>query len=276
MRSFRQKSYAGMFLAVTCVPAVLALTLTLPVVDHSENREGAIALPFGEDEPLEDSDDNYAEDIGEGEEEGNRLVPSDVGEELHHLVESGFSPLRSPLGHYRHSSQLRVSGVDGLGLVSPIEELPETEIDIESKERIDIEDYEDDMRFSKTLTAVQSVLGSLFCTLIIFRKRCQPHDLFLLSNSGGTDYLLWTLLGAGILGLIAGTVVMYLASDGTSSSWRLVRCFAGFVCSMVWIAAIADEVVNVLRVSDSGRLRFMTTRRSRLGAKLSGRLSARF
>jgi hypothetical protein len=39
------------------------------------------------------------------------------------------------------------------------------------------------------------------------------------------------------------------AVDGTQQPWRLARCFAGFVCSLVWIAAIADEVVSVLRVS---------------------------
>lgn len=42
---------------------------------------------------------------------------------------------------------------------------------------------------------------------------------------------------------------MIYATDGTSKTWRLARCFAGFVCSMVWIAAIADQVVGVLQVS---------------------------
>lgn len=41
---------------------------------------------------------------------------------------------------------------------------------------------------------------------------------------------------------------MYTATDGSTPTWRIVRCFAGFVCSMVWIAAIADEVVGVLQV----------------------------
>jgi sodium/potassium/calcium exchanger 6 len=44
---------------------------------------------------------------------------------------------------------------------------------------------------------------------------------------------------------------MYTATDGSHTAWRMVRCFGGFTCSMVWIAAIADEVVSVLQVSAS-------------------------
>ena len=51
------------------------------------------------------------------------------------------------------------------------------------------------------------------------------------------------------MGIGAAVVVMYTATDGTSQTWKMMRCFAGFVCSMVWIAAIADEVVSVLKVS---------------------------
>jgi hypothetical protein len=49
-------------------------------------------------------------------------------------------------------------------------------------------------------------------------------------------------------GITAGVGVVVYATDGQTFSWRLVRCFAGFICSMVWIAAIADEVVSVLKV----------------------------
>ena len=66
--------------------------------------------------------------------------------------------------------------------------------------------------------------------------------------------MLWVVLGTGIAGLLAAIATLRSAKDGTSRPWRLVRCFAGFICSMVWIAAIADEVVSVLQVSeDHGR-----------------------
>ena len=51
-------------------------------------------------------------------------------------------------------------------------------------------------------------------------------------------------------GALAAGAVSRFATDGRAKPWRLVRCFAGFVVSMVWIAAIADEVVSVLGVSD--------------------------
>lgn len=79
LRSFRHKSVVGMFMAVVSVPAILALTLTLPVVDES-GREGAIALPEGESEPL---------------------THPEIGEELHHLV-AGFSP-HSPLARFNEA-----------------------------------------------------------------------------------------------------------------------------------------------------------------------------
>jgi sodium/potassium/calcium exchanger 6 len=71
----------------------------------------------------------------------------------------------------------------------------------------------------------------------------------LCSRLGDTDFVRWVVLGTGIAGLVAGAATLRFAKDGTSKPWRLVRCFAGFICSMVWIAAIADEVVSVLQVS---------------------------
>lgn len=57
------------------------------------------------------------------------------------------------------------------------------------------------------------------------------------------------MLGSSIAGLIVAIPVLLFGKDGTAQPWRLVRCFAGFICSMMWIAAIADEVVDVLSVS---------------------------
>lgn len=57
------------------------------------------------------------------------------------------------------------------------------------------------------------------------------------------------MLGSSVTGLIIAIPVLLFGKDGTAQPWRLVRCFAGFICSMMWIAAIADEVVDVLSVS---------------------------
>lgn len=44
-------------------------------------------------------------------------------------------------------------------------------------------------------------------------------------------------------------IVLLRAEDGQNQYWRLIRCFAGFLAAMTWIAAIADAVVDILRVS---------------------------
>jgi sodium/potassium/calcium exchanger 6 len=55
------------------------------------------------------------------------------------------------------------------------------------------------------------------------------------------------MLGVSVVGLLGSILIMIYASDGTSETGRMIRCFGGFICSMVWIAAIANEVVDVLR-----------------------------
>jgi sodium/potassium/calcium exchanger 6 len=74
LRDFRHKSIVGMFMAIVSVPALLLLTITLPVVDDASGDAG-ISLPVGQDEPLD--------------EETGRVTPQ-IGEELHHLAEDGF------------------------------------------------------------------------------------------------------------------------------------------------------------------------------------------
>jgi sodium/potassium/calcium exchanger 6 len=65
------------------------------------------------------------------------------------------------------------------------------------------------------------------------------------------EYMWYILLTCFVAGSIAAAIVVFTATDGSEQAWRMVRCFAGFICSMVWIAAIADEVVSVLQVCHS-------------------------
>ncbi|EIW69832.1 hypothetical protein TREMEDRAFT_43509 [Tremella mesenterica DSM 1558] len=225
LQSFRHKSVLGMVLAVVCVPAILALTVTLPVVDDGSKDEGGVNLPEGENEPLneertngEDYQDGH-EDYEDFEEEyEDRMLTPDIGEELHHLVDNGFSPLHSPLRRISHSALRRMA--------EDLENQRER-----GKEETEEEEQEEALDFQPVLTALQCVLGPLFCTLVMFH---------------GLSYMKYILLGVGIAGILAAILVLRLATDGTQRPWRLVRCFAGFICSMVWIAAIADEVVRVL------------------------------
>lgn len=173
LQSFRHKSYLGMFLAITSVPAILALTVTLPVVDDGPRDEGAVALPMDDDEAFDghagdefDQLDQQGED-GDVDEEDQLLAP-DVGEELHHLVDRGFSPLHSPLGRIHHTALRRMASREALSPGSDQGEFAEEDVGDASKEMEEELEEEEAMEFHPVLTAVQCILGPAFCTLIIF------------------------------------------------------------------------------------------------------------
>jgi sodium/potassium/calcium exchanger 6 len=182
LQSFRHKSVIGMILAIMSVPAILVLTLTLPVVDDGRVEEGGIALPSGEDEPLDDGErvstsrrQSYASQEGsEAESYGDRLLGADVGEELHHLVDGGFSPLHSPLGRIHHSASRR--SMDNLEAGGAMDE----EALEEAKE-------DEALEFHKVLTAVQCVLGPVLCCSVVFSK--------LLFGSRQTPMRWWLIRG---------------------------------------------------------------------------------
>ncbi len=58
----------------------------------------------------------------------------------------------------------------------------------------------------------------------------------------------WLLLATGVAGFAAGILVAVFADQGRSPAAQLSRCAMGFVVAVVWIMAIADEVVKVLQV----------------------------
>ncbi|KAJ7494690.1 Sodium/calcium exchanger protein-domain-containing protein [Mycena galericulata] len=79
--------------------------------------------------------------------------------------------------------------------------------------------------YNKWLTAAQCTFGPLFCAAVLF---------------GGNEYQLWALLSAGIVGIAASVVAIH-------PTFRMARCSVGFFVAIVWIMAIADEVVKVLQ-----------------------------
>ena len=48
--------------------------------------------------------------------------------------------------------------------------------------------------------------------------------------------------------MAAGLLVLVFADDIVHPITRMARCSMGFLITVVWIMAIADEVVNVLQV----------------------------
>ncbi|KAF8905055.1 Sodium/calcium exchanger protein-domain-containing protein [Gymnopilus junonius] len=89
-----------------------------------------------------------------------------------------------------------------------------------------------ELSFSKYLMAVQCVFGPLFAVTVLF---------------GVNDSSLWMHIGTLIGGLIAGALVIMYVERGNSPAALLSRCLMGFFVSIVWIMAIADQVVNVLQ-----------------------------
>ena len=55
------------------------------------------------------------------------------------------------------------------------------------------------------------------------------------------------LLAAGVAGTCIGVLVAVFGGTGDSRYAQLARCSMGFVVAVVWIMAIADEVVEVLQ-----------------------------
>lgn len=216
LQSFRHKSVLGMILATMSVPAILALTLTLPVVDDgNEMEQGGVRLEDGDeygggddgdlsgdylddgydrDDDTDEDHETYGHGEGEeydydqGEEEADRLLNPQIGEELHHLVDHGFSPLHSPLGRIYHAAKSRMNqhveygdedeGNLGSGGLSPArneeEDGYEEEEDFFAREEgKEIDDEceeacEQAMEFNKYLVATQCVLGPAFCCFIMF------------------------------------------------------------------------------------------------------------
>ena len=175
---FTEKSFVGMVAALLAAPAVLALTLTLPVVitppeDAMMHEKGSEAnfrpLDGGAAEgQLIDSDDEGAEWA---------LVAEEiVGEEMHEL------------------------------------------------------------RFNKWLMAAQCVLGPLFCVGVLLGE--MKH------------FPLYATV-VGTAGTLTAVLVLILAKNGSDPAARVGRCSMGFFVAIVWIMAIADEVVQVLQVRDS-------------------------
>ncbi|KAI0648965.1 Sodium/calcium exchanger protein-domain-containing protein [Trametes meyenii] len=97
------------------------------------------------------------------------------------------------------------------------------------------EEVEEEMHeggFHKWLMAVQCFLGPLFCGVVMLDG---------IKNEG------WWLLAVGSTGFTAGILVSVFAKTGRSHAAQLARCAMGFSVAVIWIMAIADEVVKVLQ-----------------------------
>ncbi|KZP00560.1 hypothetical protein CALVIDRAFT_595346 [Calocera viscosa TUFC12733] len=96
----------------------------------------------------------------------------------------------------------------------------------------DEEEAFDETPYNKWLMSIQCILGPLWVLLVIF---------------GTNQYFLWMVLVCGLVGLTLSGIVLRYGGTGKHPAFKLLRCFLGFGVAMVWIMAIADEVVRVLQ-----------------------------
>ncbi|GHJ84344.1 hypothetical protein NliqN6_0746 [Naganishia liquefaciens] len=214
LEGFREKSISGKILGIFASPAILALTLTLPVVDDAAEgvalNQGGIAL--GDDEPEPERDERFT-----------AQTEAEAGVIVHHTDDAEREDSQRVMGQAGRDLHRRVLNPGDAG--TPKEDKDPSETCSEGSE-------DEVLLFNKYLTAVQSVLGTLFCSCVMFSENTAGKYIIPLSTAAG---------------LILAVAIIITARDGMDPTWRLIRCFAGFFSAMLWIAAIADEVVEILQ-----------------------------
>ncbi|KAF9468119.1 Sodium/calcium exchanger protein-domain-containing protein [Collybia nuda] len=130
---------------------------------------------------------------------------------------------------YQSSQATQEKIYQGDGRLVEFEEEGEARI-LTAEEEV-LEDMHE-MTFNKWLTAVQCALAPVFCVGVLFN---------------GTKHEVGLLIAAAVAGLATAFLVAVFADKGNHPSARMARCSMGFFVAIVWIMAIADEVVNVLQ-----------------------------
>lgn len=192
LHHFESKTLTGKVVSLLAAPAVMALTVTLPVV----------IIPYGKDHLHEEKMDEHETHLSNFEEEGvERTLIAE------HEVQEDFHEGES----------------------------------------------------NRWLTAIQCILGPLFCVTVLFSTPFSPRDerVFLLTLSQGrSSHIKWLLAGTALGGFVLALLVLASSKAILHPTTQMARCCMGFFVSVVWIMAIADEVVNVLQVTDSEALSY--------------------
>jgi sodium/potassium/calcium exchanger 6 len=129
------------------------------------------------------------------------------------------------------------------------------DLEEESEETVRIaeeETLEDmhEMSFNKWLTATQCAIAPVFCVAILFSS----HFISLSMNSqscsciDGTNYHVPLLIASAVGGIASAILVAVFADKGEHPASKMARCSMGFLVAIIWIMAIADDVVQVLQV----------------------------
>ncbi|PAV16645.1 sodium calcium exchanger [Pyrrhoderma noxium] len=268
----KRKSWLGVVFSILAAPAVLALTLTLPVcvtprVCEKEDCVGAGSGSIGN--RVEGDLGEVERRVGAGVPEG-RLIEIEVeggregtGEEERQDdvdVERG-RPTIAGVERTRGQGEMGEGVSEGIHREAEGEQEQEGERgDGEGEIQLELE-MGDEVGFNKWLMAAQLVLGPLFCVFVLFSGSGSGSDsdvagvsngfinAFVTSGTGnGYGLWFWVIFGiTGLLGLGMALMVIKFADKGDNVVGQIARTFMGFFVAVVWIMVIADEVVNVLK-----------------------------
>ncbi|KAM0754539.1 hypothetical protein T439DRAFT_377003 [Meredithblackwellia eburnea MCA 4105] len=270
LQDFGAKSYVGKATAVLCVPAILLLNLTLPVVDIEEDdcasiedKEGLVgeggvftASPsryYYDEDDVDVRGPREGQLVDAGQETAGKVRGSSADREARHAREavvqqfhSGAVPHREDVDIVSSPWATTPSGTTDAG--SDIQRFaiaeggpeemapPDTPTASDGTARpfdhlVKPPDYTvTESVLTRWLTAVQCTLGPVFCVVS------------LLSD----DLKWWYPVVALLIGLLLGGFAYYCFEDHRHPG-RVVLCFVGFFVAMVWILMIVNEVVGVLQ-----------------------------
>ncbi|KAF7312306.1 hypothetical protein MIND_00243600 [Mycena indigotica] len=204
---------------------------------------------------------SVSQTLSDGDPESQHLQPLSRGQRLLAIVAEAYHILFPSLHHFgsktvlaQIASVFAAPAVFLLTLTLPVvvtpyqsthharEKTPREEpslIDFEEEgiERVLIaeEEVQEELHgiaYNKWLMAAQCICGPLFCAAVLF---------------GGNKHQPLALVCAAMIGFTASVLVVVFGSEGQELTFRTARCSLGFFVAIVWIMAIADEVVQVLQ-----------------------------
>ncbi|GAA5901152.1 hypothetical protein JCM8208_002290 [Rhodotorula glutinis] len=279
LQSFRSKSIVGKCTALLCVPALLVLNLTLPVVEEpsddstaSWHEEKYVATPGSGvqvesrhvDAPSsdEEDDDHLDADVDERnayDRIGHALhspavanPPGHSDSPAHRLqhVRAAAAEAESPHGAWAEVAtpplgavERPASPMDYFRVVNSSEASQVGRVGSEQDEGRDLVlgDGGDEASEEERDWRAQEAVTRCLTAL-----QCALGPVFCVSALLAEDMRWWQ----PVIALAAGGIFSLLASryfDSSRHPGRIILCFLGFLIAMVWILMIVNEVVGVLQ-----------------------------
>lgn len=219
LQDMRSKSILGILVGVLSTPAILVLTLTLPVVDEEIESAASSEMDEKDDEEV---DEEARQNRHRDEHIAHRLHAHDTppsGAFDPDLVDAGLAHLQD---HTPRPSRSRSRSLPSPP-ASPIAGVPPTPL-LDPKAEAACR-----ARIQHALVVVQCFIAPIFC----------------LVSTVGDDVRWWHFLIAAGVGAALGGLAYLIEAAGKG---RLTLCFVGFAVAVLWIMTIVNEVVGVLQV----------------------------